>query len=275
MADFAAEAGFDGVDLSLDQIDLHDDGLPGVLYAFALRAKERRLEIPVCHLPFYMPSPDDRQAMARFAREQTAALRAVAPLGIPVAVIHPIVRHSSACLEDAWMRENVAYLTPLRDAAAALGVTLAVENMVGKPFPSHPDETVFGCEAEHVMALAEALDTGVCWDFGHAHLSGLRQSAGLRTVGPRLRVLHVHDNDGERDSHLIPGRGSIDWQDAMTGLRAVTGGVNSRCPALDMELKASDLPADRTVRLEHAARALHAARRLAAMLAGREQGLPL
>lgn len=269
MADLAAEAGFDGVDLSLDEIDLHDDGLPGVLYAFALRARERRLTLPVCHLPFYMPAPDDRQAMARFVREQTAALRAIAPLSIPLAVIHPIVRHSSACTEEAWVRENVAYLTPLRDTAAALGITLALENMAGKPFPAHPGETVFGCRAEHIMALADALDLGICWDFGHAHLSGLRQSSCLSVVGPRLRVLHVHDNDGVRDGHLIPGRGSIDWQDAMTGLRAVTGGVSSRCPALDMELRTSDLPADRAVRLEHAAFALHAARHLAAMLDGR------
>ena len=36
----------------------------------------------------------------------------------------------------------------------------------------------------------------------------------LRVCAPAVAYLHVHDNDGRNDSHLMPGRGGetgIDW----------------------------------------------------------------
>ncbi len=266
VADFAADNGFDGIDLSLDTWSLCNDDSQSILYALALRVAARGLVMPLCHLPFYMPTPDDRGALSLFARQQTAALKAAAWLGIRVAVIHPIVRHSSVSTSDAWLQENLSYLAPLRDTAAALDVVLAVENMAGKPYPHASGEAVFGSRAEHLMALCDRLDTGVCWDFGHANLTGLVQAPQIAIIGPRLRVVHIHDNDGIRDAHLIPGRGTVDWHNAMTALRdtgflcpedaANPAGI--RC--MSLELKTSDLPADNTVRETYAAEALCAAR---------------
>jgi len=38
-------------------------------------------------------------------------------------------------------------------------------------------------------------------------------------VSPLLRSVHVHDNHGERDEHLWPGAGTIDWKKTMELLR--------------------------------------------------------
>jgi sugar phosphate isomerase/epimerase len=35
---------------------------------------------------------------------------------------------------------------------------------------------------------------------------------------PRIRSTHIHDNNGEEDQHLFPGKGSIDWSKAMQTL---------------------------------------------------------
>ena len=35
----------------------------------------------------------------------------------------------------------------------------------------------------------------------------------------RIRSTHVHDNNQERDSHLWPGAGTIDWKQTMELLR--------------------------------------------------------
>jgi sugar phosphate isomerase/epimerase len=35
-----------------------------------------------------------------------------------------------------------------------------------------------------------------------------------------VRSTHVHDNAKDRDSHLVPGQGSIDWKEAMELLRS-------------------------------------------------------
>ena len=268
-ADFLADAGFDGADLSLDQLEPDgDDVLRSVLYSFGNRAAARGLCLPVCHLPFYMPAPDDGAAMARFSREITAGIRAAAMLKIPDAVIHPIVRHGSQRCRDLWLTENIAFLSPLRELAGRLGVCLCLENMTGKPYAAHPSEAVYGSRAEDILELSDRLDTAVCWDFGHANLTGLCQSVELEKLRGRVRTVHIHDNNGITDGHLIPFQDSssaIDWADAAEGLRLCEFlSTSNRC--LDLELKTSDIPADRSLRLAHASQAIHAARRLAGMM---------
>ena len=268
-ADFLADAGFDGADLSLDRAEPDgDDILRSVLYAFGNRAAARGLKIPLCHLPFYMPSPDDAAAMARFSREVASGIRAAAMLKIPEAVIHPIVRHGSRRCREQWLSDNLTFLSPLRDLAEGMGVCLCIENMAGKPYAAHPAEAVYGSRASHILELAEGLDTGICWDFGHANLTGLCQSAELDKLRGRVRVIHVHDNDGVTDGHLIPfqdGSASVDWADAAEGLR-LCGFTERPGRCLNLELKSSHLPADRQSRLTHAAHALSAARHLAALM---------
>ena len=271
MVDFIADSGFDGLDLSLDLFT--DLGNPfcvegdiySVLYSLGNRAKNRGLTIPSCHLPFYMPNPDDKAAMKPFIRGLNEGIKAAAYLKIPAAVIHPIVRHSSVCNYNRWKEENLAFLSPLRELAAQKGVTLCIENMTGIPYPHQPRELVFGSRAKDIRWLADKLDTGICWDFGHANLTGLCQSAELHTVGDRLRMVHIHDNNAKTDNHLLPFDGDVDWADAAEGLRLCEFlSASNRC--LDLELKTSDLPADRSLRLAHASQAIHAARRLAGMM---------
>ena len=273
-ADFLADAGFDGVDLSLDELEPDgDDILRSVLYSFGNRAAARGLTIPMCHLPFFMPNPDDGAAMTRFSREIQAGLRMAAMLKIPDAVIHPIVRHESRRDRNFWLNENVTFLTPIRDLAGKLGITLCMENMTGKPYATHPSEAVFGSTAADILELAERLDAMVCWDFGHANITGLCQSVELEKLRGRVRCLHIHDNDGVQDNHRIPFEcpastplgGCVDWEDAAEGLRLCDFLTTSnRC--INLELKSSDLPADRSVRLSHAARAVYAAKKLANLM---------
>ena len=273
-ADFLADAGFDGVDLSLDELEPDgDDILRSVLYSFGNRAAARGLTIPMCHLPFFMPSPDDGAVMARFSREIQAGLRMAAMLKIPDAVIHPIVRHESKRCRDVWLEENIRFLTPIRDLAGKLGITLCMENMTGKPYATHPSEAVFGSTAADILELSERLDAMVCWDFGHANITGLCQSVELEKLRGRVRCLHIHDNDGVQDNHRIPFEcpastplgGCVDWEDAAEGLRLCDFlATSNRC--INLELKSSDLPADRSVRLSHAARAVYAAKKLANLM---------
>ena len=273
-ADFFANAGFDGVDLSLDELEPDgDDILRSVLYSFGNRAAAKGLTIPMCHLPFYMPSPDDEVAMARFAREISAGVRMAAMLKIPDAVIHPIVRHESRRNRDLWLAENLRFLTPIRELAGKLGVGLCIENMTGKPYAAHPSEAVYGSTARDVLELAERLSTMVCWDFGHANLTGLCQSAELEKLRGKVRCVHIHDNDGVKDTHRIPFDtadrtplgGSVDWEDAAEGLRLCEFLTTSN-KCLNLELKSSDLPSDLSVRLAHAAAAKQAAGKLSNLL---------
>lgn len=111
----------------------------------------------------------------------------------------------------------------LRAFARPLGVNLIVENI--------PNEL---STPEKLMELIKTLrydDLGVCFDTGHAHImSSVHQAFGV--LQDRIRSTHVHDNKRERDSHLWPSEGNIDWNQTMQSLRSAP-----QAPSLLLEVE--------------------------------------
>ena len=60
-----------------------------------------------------------------------------------------------------------------------------------------------------------------CFDLGHAHQTDGGVEGELEPLKPNIKLVHVHDNNGEEDSHLLPGSvsGGINWRRAMHLLR--------------------------------------------------------
>jgi len=63
------------------------------------------------------------------------------------------------------------------------------------------------------------LDLKVCFDTGHAHLAGGVESA-FRVLRDHVATIHLHDNHGEKDEHLLPFEGQIDWAPIMREIRS-------------------------------------------------------
>ncbi|HZS54427.1 MAG TPA: sugar phosphate isomerase/epimerase family protein [Bryobacteraceae bacterium] len=61
------------------------------------------------------------------------------------------------------------------------------------------------------------LNLNYCFDIGHAHMTG-QMLDEFELMKPRIRSTHIHDNNGEEDQHLFPGKGTIDWSKAMQTL---------------------------------------------------------
>lgn len=96
-------------------------------------------------------------------------------------------------------------LTELADHAQGSRAVVCVENM---PPGVHP-----GSLMSELFELVRELDRpelALALDTGHAHISA-DLCAETAAAGDLLATTHVHDNDGRRDSHDAPGRGSIDW----------------------------------------------------------------
>ena len=112
--------------------------------------------------------------------------------------------------DDHTFEAAMTSIEHLRAFARPLGVSILLENIPNEM--STPERLV------EFMHNAHFDDVGVCFDFGHAHLmSGVPQAFG--TLKNHIRSTHVHDNARDRDSHLWPGDGSIDWKQAMELLR--------------------------------------------------------
>ncbi len=68
------------------------------------------------------------------------------------------------------------------------------------------------------------LNMNYVFDAGHAHIMGGVEKE-FEIMAPRIRSLHLHDNDGEKDLHLYPqaAGGTIDWKRTMELLRSRPG----------------------------------------------------
>lgn len=101
----------------------------------------------------------------------------------------------------------------LQRIASPLGARLAVEVI--------PNElSRVGSLVHFIEEDLEAAEAGVCLDFGHAHVDGDLIDA-IEIVSGHLVSVHVHDNRGRSDEHLVPFDGTIDWPAAMTALQKI------------------------------------------------------
>jgi sugar phosphate isomerase/epimerase len=99
----------------------------------------------------------------------------------------------------------------LRAFAKPLGVRILLENIPNEI--STPDKLVEFIQKMHFD------DVGVCFDVGHAHLMSSIPEA-FEILKPYICSTHIHDNQKDKDSHLWPGKGSINWSETMQLLRS-------------------------------------------------------
>jgi len=99
----------------------------------------------------------------------------------------------------------------LRAFAKPLGVRLLLENI--------PNELTTPDRIVEFLHVSHFDDVGVCFDVGHAHLmSDIPQA--FEILKDHIRSTHIHDNAKDRDSHLWPGKGQINWKETMELLRS-------------------------------------------------------
>ena len=56
------------------------------------------------------------------------------------------------------------------------------------------------------------------WDVGHANMQEMPQDEAIRLLGEHIFALHIHDNMGDKDSHLTPFLGTLNLDSVMNGL---------------------------------------------------------
>jgi sugar phosphate isomerase/epimerase len=128
--------------------------------------------------------------------------------------------------DDRKFEAAMTSVEHLRAFAKPLGVRLLLENIPNEM--STPDKLVEFIQTTHFN------DVGVCFDIGHAHIMG-GVSEAFEILKPHIRSTHVHDNNKDKDSHLWPGKGTIEWTEAMQLLRSAPN-----TPPLLLEIEADE-----------------------------------
>ncbi|RKY58342.1 MAG: hypothetical protein DRP95_06055 [Candidatus Latescibacterota bacterium] len=156
------------------------------------------------------PSSPDISVRRRAVEDIVRCAKGIVRLGGKV-----VVFHASQEVEDGERSERIALaLESIREAAEGAfreGAVLALEN---EPLGHLGDSEE---ELSHLLDPFPPEVLGLCWDTGHAHIAGEGEKL-LRKLGDRLVTVHIHDNDGTKDEHLLPGYGTIDWASYMAEL---------------------------------------------------------
>ena len=123
-----------------------------------------------------------------------------------------LVQHLGQGRQAADPRKLDAAFSSLENLAVfakARGVTIAIENTT--------DELSSPASLMRFLSDTHLHDLRLCFDIGHAHIED-GVGVSLETMFDRVATTHIHDNHGEKDEHLLPYDGTIDWDSALGAL---------------------------------------------------------
>ena len=239
LAEFA-ECGHKEIVLSIGMIrDMLAN--PNAIHGWRNLIEGSGMKIVDAHAPFgrysdlNCPIPELRPAMLA---QKRLSLELAASFGVRTITMHvgePGFLDVSLDRLHDYLLESLEELLPL---AEKLGVVIAIENIW---FPT--------CSSDRLLDAVKRFQTpalGICYDSGHANIMAGKNVTDanhglwdyrqrgmepawndhiLEDVLPHVVNCHLHDNDGQRDLHLLPGKGTIDWSRIVGLLR--------RAPRLD------------------------------------------
>jgi len=146
-------------------------------------------------------------------QESEVALQIARSIPFNVFVVHLGSPEARKAPGDNSRAAAIRSAEEIGGAAAAVGVRVAFEVIPNTL--STPASLIEMLERE-----LDARHAGVCLDFGHAFLGGDIPDA-IETVSEHLIATHVHDNHRRADEHLVPYRGAIDWDAALTSMQKI------------------------------------------------------
>ena len=237
-----ADAGFDCVDFNIDHLlpggmirsgklssvlDQPSAEIAEKIRPYKEAARAHGVGFGQAHAPFpsYVEGADATNAYLRTAIER--CLEICQDVGCPWLIVHPAFNSYSDRMsaEREW-EANVEMYSSFIPAMRRTGVGICTENM----FSSYRRRIIEACmsEPEDAVKMVDQLNGiaggdifGFCLDTGHIALLGRDMYRTIRTLGRRIRTLHLHDNNGIDDEHLFPWDGVVDWEAVCRGLREV------------------------------------------------------
>ena len=227
------------VDTDNELFAMDAKGFERTLLGVKNAAQNAGIEIYQAHGPWRWPpqdfTPEDR---AERFEKMSRAILGCEILGSPNFIIHPIMPFGDwqdPEPEKLW-EMNLEFFSRLCDVAKAHNRTICFENM--------PMTALSLSTPEQILRFIKQIDSPymrMCLDTGHCSVFGLSPADAVRMIGKEyLRALHVHDNDGRADRHMLPGEGVIDWEDFGRALAE----IDCQCPVSIETCVSGKIPAD-------------------------------
>lgn len=241
------EAGFDCVDFNFDEYlhctmvyrgeinEVLDREVEEVWKDFAPHAKAAAdcgLTFEQMHAPFPLRQKGMDEVNAKMFRITENCMDICSRMGGRYLVVHPVTL-SYECSKEEEHDFNMEMYQSLIPLAKKYGIIICLENMFMDQ-NAHLTEGVCSDFVEaagwidELNAIAGEELFGFCFDIGHANILGKNLYQSVVALGDRLKILHIHDNDGVSDLHTMPftfarswNPVATDWEGFLRGLREI------------------------------------------------------
>lgn len=243
---YASEIGLEAIEFNMDHLINASEYLQGkkfplcdkpldefVAYYKPLKNASEKYGVKIAqmHAPFPTWQENDKETTSYLLQVLEKVCAVCAYIGCPMLIVHP---HNVKDKEEA-KKANLEMYEKLILAAKKYRVTICLENLLAM----NGDDIVGGiCStAEQTIDLIDTLNKkagekifGFCFDVGHANASGIDMRRFLNELGDRVTALHIHDNNGKSDAHLIPYTQirdqwgvelGVDWDAFLGGLQDI------------------------------------------------------
>lgn len=159
---------------------------------------------------------DDRPKFERLFNATVRSIEVCGELGIPNIVVH------LGCRKDldkaGFFEENRKVYEMLFPVMEKNNVNVLCENsMKGPDGCSTYYYTNTGAEMKEFVEYVNHPLIHACWDTGHGNLEGT-QYDNIMALGKDLYAVHINDNHGERDEHIMPFLGTLNMDEVMCAL---------------------------------------------------------
>ena len=202
--------GYEGIDMGLDYWMFEGSPFIGDNYlAWANELRAEADEAGAVYTHAHAPGEADSEYIGR-------SIEVTAALGAKYLVVHPVWRDGSGNVIKTKLRFieiNRRAIEKWLPMAEEYGVTLLSENIL---WGASSDPRII---ADLVKKVGSDW-FGWCFDVGHAWCCGYAPDV-LKDCSVVPTSLHIQDNDGSGDQHLIPGDGTIDWDLFTSTLREI------------------------------------------------------
>lgn len=141
-------------------------------------------------------------------------------MGVKNAVLHCdslAWREGEEITREKKIEENCKALSELLDYIKDSDMVICLENLISTDFINSADGVLYFIEKFNSPHL------GVCLDTGHLNLTDNKNQAEfIKKVGKHIKALHLADNEGQRDQHLMPyGCGGVDFVSVVKEMKSL------------------------------------------------------
>ena len=235
------KAGFDCLDLGIDEnvtiswrekLNGDEDPFFGdrknyMAYVNTIKAACERtgLTIGQAHAPFPLGEWGNEKMNARGIEWGNICIEICGLLGCDKLVVHPLHRNSMRMNPSSRAEEwemNIPMYTALIPQLKKYKVTCCLENIWRLDYTTKKIYSGVCCDMNDACKYIDYLNNiageklfGFCLDTGHLTLV---TKDAIEALGDRLVALHINDNHGTEDNHVIPYAGVTVWDRFIHGI---------------------------------------------------------